>query len=109
MRSPGGRTPGHACLVSSLVSSPRCGACCPDRRSVCGEAVEQAGAAGRAQVGLAAAAFRAARGMRGVPGLRWLVVAQALAVDVSEHRGALRALGPVAAGAILACRAGAAV
>src|SRR5207248_10681808 len=47
--------------------------------------------------------------MRGVPGLRRLVVTQALAVDVAEHRGALRALGPVAAGAVLARREGAAV
>src|SRR5215470_12133445 len=47
--------------------------------------------------------------MRRVPGLRRLVIAQALAVDVAEHRGALRTLGPVAAGAILARREGAAV
>src|SRR5262249_46283217 len=54
-------------------------------------------------------AFRATGRMRRVPGLRRLVVAQAPAIDVSEHRSALRALGPVAAGAILACRESAAI
>src|SRR5207248_5278422 len=36
------------------------------------------------------------------------IVAQPLAVDVADHRGALRAAGPVAAGAILAGRKSAA-
>src|SRR5262245_13844298 len=77
--------------------------------SIRGEAVEQAVAAGAAQIGLAAAAVRAARGVRRVPRLRGVVVAQALAVVVADHGGALPALGPVAAGAILARREGAAV
>src|SRR5438132_2907823 len=72
------------------------------RASVRREAVEQAVAAGALEIVLAAAAVRPARGMRRVPGLRLDRVAQAFAVDVAEHRGALGAAGPVAAGAILA-------
>src|SRR5437764_10946935 len=70
--------------------------------SVRREAIEQAVAAGAAQVGLAAAAVVAARGMRGVPGFRLDGVGQAFAVDVAEHGGAAAAAGPVAAGAVLA-------
>src|SRR5436305_10010745 len=75
---------------------------CASRASVGREAVEQAVAAGALEIVLAAAAVRPARGMRRVPGLRLDRVAQAFAVDVAEHRGALGAAGPVAAGAILA-------
>src|SRR5258708_40351362 len=39
--------------------------------------------------------------MRGVPGLRGVVVAQADAVGMSEHRRALRAARPVLAGAVV--------
>src|SRR5436309_101927 len=56
-----------------------------------GEAIEQAVAAGAAQIGLAATAVRAARGMRRVPRFRGIVVAQALAVMMADHRGALPA------------------
>src|SRR5262249_9356452 len=69
-----------------------------------GEAVDQAEATRAAQVVLAAAAVGAARGMRRVPRLRRGVVAQALAITVAEHGRALRAAGPVAAGAVLAGR-----
>src|SRR5262249_60604660 len=61
-------------------------------------------AAGTPQMALTAAAFRTARGMRRVPGPRRLVVAQALPVVMAEHRRPLAALGPVAAGPILAGR-----
>src|SRR6266436_9136036 len=74
-----------------------------------GEAVEEAVAAGALQITLAAAAVRAARGMRRVPGLRHVVVAQALPVGVADHRRALTALRPVAARAIVAGREGGAV
>src|SRR5438309_313373 len=69
-----------------------------------GEAVEQAVAAGALEIVLAAASVRARRGMRRVAGLRRVVVAQALPVVLADHRGALAALGPVAAGAILTGR-----
>src|SRR5271166_2449710 len=66
-------------------------------------------AAGAAEVGLTAAAVGAARGVRGVPRMRRLVVAQALPVDVSDNRRALRAARPIEAGFIVAGREGAAV
>src|SRR3989442_1557790 len=69
-----------------------------------GEAVEQAVAAGTLQIVLTAAPVRAARGMRRVPRLRRIVVAQALPVMMADHRRALAALRPVAAGTILAGR-----
>src|SRR5215211_1840227 len=47
--------------------------------------------------------------MRRVPRFRGIVVAQALAVMMADHRSPLPALGPVAAGAILAGREGPAV
>src|SRR2546426_431274 len=74
-----------------------------------GEAVEEAVAAGALQIALAAAAVRAAGGMRRVPGLRHVVVAQALPVGVADHRPALAAVGPVAARAVVAGREGGAV
>src|SRR2546426_3346447 len=69
-----------------------------------GEAVEQAVAAGTLQIVLTAAPVRSARGMRRVPRLRRIVVAQALPVMVADHRCPLAALRPVAAGTILAGR-----
>src|SRR5262245_27208763 len=72
-----------------------------------GEAVEQAVAAGAPQVVLAAAAVGPARGMRRIPRLRRGIVAQTLAVAVADHRGALGAARPVAAGSEIgraACR-----
>src|SRR5262249_43923561 len=39
-------------------------------------------------------------GMRGIPGVRRIIVAQALAIGVADHRRALRAARPVLAGAI---------
>src|SRR5205085_8189086 len=72
------------------------------------EAVEQSVAAGAAQVGLAAAAVRTTRRMRRIPRAGGHVVAQSLAVDMADHRGALRAAGPIAAGAVFARREGAA-
>src|SRR5215216_4382180 len=82
---------------------------CPGYGLIRGEAIEQAVASGAAQIGLAATAVRAARGMRRVPRFRGIVVAQALAVMMADHRGALPALGPIAAGPILAGREGPAV
>ena len=72
------------------------------------EAVEQSVTTRTAQIALAAAALRAARGMRGVPRARCRIVAQALAVDMADHRGALRTARPVLAGAVVAGREGAA-
>src|SRR5262249_49619575 len=68
------------------------------------EAVEQPVAAGALEIVLAAAAVRAARRVRGVPRLRGVVVAQTLSVVMADHRRALAALRPVAAGAIVAGR-----
>ena len=70
--------------------------------SVGREAVEQPIAAGAPQVGLCAATARPARGMRGIPRLRRRLLVQSHAVVVADHRGAGAALGPVAAGAIVA-------
>src|SRR6266700_3088184 len=79
-----------------------------DRRSVRREAIHQAVAAGGLQVGLRAAAIGAARGVRGIPGFRGLVVAQAEPVDMSEHGRTLRTACPVLAGAVVgACERGA--
>src|SRR3989454_4554559 len=69
-----------------------------------GEAVEEAVAAGALEIVLAAAAVGAARRMRRVPGLRRVVVTQALPVVMPDHRGALTARGPVAARTILSGR-----
>src|ERR1700738_3789877 len=71
------------------------------RSSVGGKTVQQAVAAGGLEIRLRAAALGAARGMRGVPRLRSIVVAQALAVDVAEHCRSLRRTRPVLAGAVL--------
>src|SRR5450631_4348270 len=73
------------------------------------EAVHQAVAAGALEVRLRAAALRPARGMRGIPGFRGVVVAQSDAVDMTEHRGALRAARPVLAGAVVGPRKSGAV
>jgi hypothetical protein len=69
-----------------------------------GEAIEQPVAAGAAQICLAAASVRSARGMRRIPRPCRRVVPQPLAVYVAEHGRALGAAGPVATGAILAGR-----
>src|SRR6185295_3854603 len=76
----------------------------PQNRLVGGEAIEQPIAPGAAQIALAAATVRPARGMRGIPRPRRRIVAQPLAVDVTNHRGALGAAGPVAAGSIVTGR-----
>src|SRR5258707_1635835 len=68
------------------------------------EAVHQPVAAGALEIGLRAAAVGSARRVRRVPGFRGVVVAQANAVDMAEHGGALRRARPVLAGAILAGR-----
>src|SRR5262249_26534168 len=68
------------------------------------EAVEEAVASRALEIVLAAAAVGPARGMRRVPRLGGVVVAQPLPVVMADHRRALAALGPVGAGAILAGR-----
>src|SRR6266436_7843141 len=68
------------------------------------EAIEQAVAAGAAEIGLAAAAVGAAGGMRGVPRLRRVVVAQAFSVGVADHRGTLGAARPVVAAPVVTRR-----
>src|SRR5689334_8538044 len=77
--------------------------------SLRGEAVEEPGAARPLECVLAAAAGLPARGVRRVPGLRGVVVAQALAVVMAHHGGAGGAARPVLAGAVLAGREGGAV
>src|ERR1700741_4037424 len=69
-----------------------------------GEAVEQAVASGAPEVVLAATAVGTARRMRRVPRLGGRVVAQSLAVDVADHRGALGAARPIATGSVLSGR-----
>src|SRR5215470_8656349 len=69
-----------------------------------GEAIEQAIASGALEIVLTAAAVRAARGVRRVPRLRCVVVAQTLAIVMADHRRALTALCPVATGAVVAAR-----
>ena len=54
--------------------------------SVRRETVQQAIAAGAPEIGLRAAAIRTARRMRAVPGFRRVIVTQANAVDMTEHR-----------------------
>src|SRR5207249_5691323 len=72
------------------------------------EAVEEAVAAGTLEIVLAAAAVGPARGVRRVPGLRRVVVSQALPIVMADHRRPLAALRPVAAGAVIAgCERGA--
>src|SRR5690348_1969966 len=73
------------------------------------EAIEQAVAARRAQVGLRAAAVLPARGMRRVPRTSDLVVGQTFAVSMAEHGGSLRAARPILAGVVLAVRKSGAV
>src|SRR5262249_12251649 len=73
--------------------------------SVDREAVEQAGAAGAFQVGLAAAAAA----VRRAPRARRRALVEAVAVVVAELGGALSVAGPVAAGGVVAGREAAAV
>src|SRR5215475_5127841 len=73
------------------------------------KAVEQAGPAGAPEVRLAAPAIRSARGVRGIPRLRFRIVAQAFAVDMAEHRRSLSAACPVLARAVFTRRKRAAV
>src|SRR5438552_17308196 len=88
--------------VLQVRPSPRC-----QRAAVRlsrGEAVEEAVAAGALEIVLAAAAVGPARGVRRVPGLRRVVVAQALPIVMADHRRPLAAPRPVAAGAVIAGR-----
>src|ERR1700737_858981 len=66
------------------------------------ETVQQAVAAGALEVGLRTAAVRPARGMRGVPGFRGVVVAEPNAVGMPEHGSTLPRARPVLAGAVVA-------
>src|SRR6266702_7961048 len=72
------------------------------RSSVGRETIQQAVAAGGLEIRLRTAAVGAARGVRRVPRLRRIVVAQAVAIDMAEHRRSLRRARPVLAGAVLA-------
>src|SRR5215831_19070210 len=78
-------------------------------RSVRREAVEESRAAGALEIVLAATPARTARGMRRIPRLRGIVVAQALTVDMAEHDGAGRVARVILARAVLAGREGTAV
>src|SRR6185437_10555059 len=71
--------------------------------------IEQAVAAGAAQVILAATAVGTARRMRRIPRMRRWIIAQAEAVNVSEHGAALGAARPVFSRTILTVREDAAV
>src|SRR5439155_447255 len=95
-----------AARVLQVRPSPRCQRAAV--RLFRGEAVEEAVAAGALEIVLAAAAVGPARGVRRVPGLRRVVVAQALPIVMADHRRPLAALRPVAAGAVIAgCERGA--
>src|SRR5262249_5850556 len=74
----------------------------PPRSLLGREAVEEACASGALEVVLAAAAVRPTGGMRRVPRLGRVVVAQSLTVGMTHHRRALAALRPVAARLVLA-------
>src|SRR4051812_10873872 len=65
------------------------------------ETIKQAISSRAAQICLAAAPLGPARGVRRIPRPRRLVVAQAFAVDMSDHRSAGAGFRPIAAGAIL--------
>ena len=69
-----------------------------------GKAIEQAIAARAAQGLLATAAACAARGMRRIPGLGGVVIAQTLAVAVADHCRSLATARPVMTGPIVATR-----
>src|SRR4051812_477340 len=73
------------------------------------EAVEQAVAAGALQVGLAAAAVGPTGRMRRIPGFHGRAFVEALPVMVPDDRRSCSALGPVAAGLVLAGGEGGAV
>src|SRR6059058_5360641 len=88
--------------VLQVRPSPRCQRAAV--RLFRGEAVEEAVAAGALEIVLAAAAVGPARGVRRVPGLRRVVVAQTLPIVMADHRRPLAALRPVAAGAVIAGR-----
>src|SRR5919199_5361662 len=66
--------------------------------------VKQPNAAGATQGLLAAATARAARGMRRIPGLGGVVVAQTLAVVVPDHGRPLATARPIVTGHIVATR-----
>src|SRR5688572_7494255 len=92
------------------TATPSSPGCCARQGSAqpstpVGSVVTTAVAARAAQRVLAAAT----RGVGGVPRLRGVVVAQADAVVMADHRAAVAALGPVAAGHVLVARNGAAV
>src|SRR6188472_3793361 len=75
----------------------------PRRLSVRREAVQEARATGTDQILLAAAAIRSARGMRRIPGTHRGRGGTG-AVEMTEHRRALRAACPVLAGTVVAGR-----
>src|SRR5262245_15469110 len=102
--SRGSGSSGRSLANSSGSSSSDPKSLSGQRQLVSGEAVEIAIAAGASQIALATAAIRPARGMRRVPRLGGGVVAQAPAIAMADHRGTLRAAGPVAAGPVLAWR-----
>jgi len=79
------------------------------RPSIRGEAIEQASAAGAPEIGLGAAAARSLRGMRGIPRLGRRGIVEPHAVVMTDHRRARPALGPVAAGAVVADGEGGAI
>src|SRR5438270_1241336 len=64
------------CFVAALLAMTAA--------SIRREAIQQPVAAGALQVGLRAAAIRAARGMRAVPRFRRLVIAQALTIGMAH-------------------------
>jgi hypothetical protein len=72
------------------------------RTSIHSKAIEHAGAAGGLEIVLRAAASGPARRMRRIPRLGRRAVVEAGAVVMADHRGTRPALGPVAAGAVVA-------
>src|SRR5262245_57094760 len=80
------RTGGSRGAARAGRESPRASPRAASQDLLRGEAVDQTVAARAAQISLAAAAVRPAGRMRGVPGLRGVVVAEPLPIVMTDHR-----------------------
>ena len=76
---------------------------------ICCKTVKQAVAARAPQIVLTASAIWSARKMRGIPRFRHVIITQSVAVDMADHRRALRAARPIVAGLVFFGRKGAAI
>jgi len=80
-----------------------------EHQLICCKTVEQPVAARAPQVVLTASAIWSARKMRGIPRFRHVIITQSVAVDMADHRRALRAARPIVAGLVFFGRKGAAI